>query len=89
MNNREPQMNVRVYLSIPFADKDDAKELGCRWDASRKKWYCIDSDYGKSNVSECIQIWDNPEPYKIIDGNVVLLSEIPDINRGFTTQTAF
>jgi hypothetical protein len=84
MNTIEPPMNVRVYLSIPFIDKDEAKELGCRWDTTRKKWYCIDSDYGKSNISKCIQIWDNPEPYKIINGNVILLSDIPDIKRGFT-----
>jgi hypothetical protein len=85
MKTIEPPMNVRVYLYVPFRDKDEAKELGCRWDMSRKKWYCIDSDYGNSNVSKCIQIWDNTEPYKLINGNVVLLSNIPDINRGFTT----
>ena len=26
----EPQMNVRVYLYIPFSDKEYAKELGCQ-----------------------------------------------------------
>jgi hypothetical protein len=81
---REPQMNVRVNLSIPFNKKEKAKELGCRWDPLRKKWYCIDSNYGKSNVSECIEIWSNPEPYKIIDGCIVPLSNIPDCKRGFT-----
>ena len=85
MNTIEPQMNVRVYLSIPFKDKDKAKELGCRWDAIRKKWYCIDSDHGKSNISKCIQIWNNPKPYKIINGDIRLLSDINDGNRGFTT----
>ena len=84
MNYREPQMNIRVYLSIPYCDKDNAKELGCKWDMSRKKWYCIDSDKGKSNVSICIKNWNNPEPYKIINDNIVLLSEIADNNRGFT-----
>ena len=84
--NLEPQMNVRVYLSVPYNEKDDAKQLGCRWDPSRKKWYCIDSDYGKSNVSKCIKIWDKPEPYKIIDDESIPLSMIPENNRGFTTQ---
>jgi len=77
-------MNVRVYLSIPFSEKDDAKELGCRWDASRKKWYCIDSDYGKSNVTKCVQLWADPAPYKIINGTTVPLSDILEHNRGFT-----
>jgi len=78
----EPPMNVRVYLYVPFDDKDYAKELGCRWDSKLKKWYCIDSDYGKSNVSMCIQIWNTPEPYKIINGQIILLSKIT--KRGFT-----
>ena len=38
-NYREPQMNVRIYLSVPFNDKNKAKDLGCRWDPDRKKWY--------------------------------------------------
>jgi hypothetical protein len=24
---------------VPFAEKDQAKGLGARWDAARKKWY--------------------------------------------------
>ena len=86
MNYREPQLNVRVYLSVPFNDKNKAKDLGCRWDPDRKKWYCIDSDYGKSNVSKCIEIWNNPEPYKIIDNKTILLSSISENNRGFTSK---
>ena len=86
MNHIDPQMNIRVYLSVSFSDKNKAKELGCRWDPNKKKWYCLDSDYGKSNVSKCIEIWDNPEPYKIIDDNIILLSSISAHNRGFTTN---
>jgi hypothetical protein len=84
MNTIEPQMNVRVYFYIPFKDKDEAKKLGCRWDPNNKKWYCIDSDKNKSNISKCIQLWNTPEPYKIINDTIVLLSNIPDTNRGFT-----
>ncbi|MFC7517188.1 DUF5710 domain-containing protein [Herbaspirillum sp. GCM10030257] len=28
-----------VILNVPFAEKDQAKGLGARWDAARKKWY--------------------------------------------------
>ena len=45
--------------------------------------YCIDSDYGKSNVSKCIQNWKNA--YKFIDNKVILLSKIPNSDRGYTT----
>jgi len=29
-------MNIRVYLNVPFSEKEEAKELGCRWDSERK-----------------------------------------------------
>ena len=84
-NVHEPPMNVRVYFSIPYKDKEDAKELGCRWDPDRKQWYCIDSDYGKSNISKCLKIWDEPEPYKIINDKKIFISQISNNNRGYTT----
>lgn len=31
--------NAQVFLNVPFAEKDEAKRLGARWDAARKKWY--------------------------------------------------
>ncbi|NTZ43193.1 hypothetical protein G7A66_08830 [Altererythrobacter sp. SALINAS58] len=34
----------RVALSVPFARKDEAKELGARWDASQKVWWIADSE---------------------------------------------
>jgi hypothetical protein len=30
---------ARIYLDIPFAQKDEAKALGARWDNSKRKWY--------------------------------------------------
>ena len=29
----------RVYLNVPYAEKDRAKSLGARWDAQAKCWY--------------------------------------------------
>ncbi|WP_394753826.1 DUF5710 domain-containing protein [Crenothrix sp.] len=29
----------KVYLNVPFAQKDAAKALGARWDGTVKKWY--------------------------------------------------
>lgn len=29
----------KAYLTVPYAEKDEAKALGARWDATRKKWY--------------------------------------------------
>jgi hypothetical protein len=29
----------KIYLNVPFAQKDKAKALGARWDAVQKKWF--------------------------------------------------
>ncbi|WP_217806551.1 DUF5710 domain-containing protein, partial [Chromobacterium violaceum] len=29
----------KFYLEVPYAEKDEAKALGARWDQSQKKWY--------------------------------------------------
>lgn len=31
--------NAQLYLAVPFAEKDQAKGLGARWDTVLKKWY--------------------------------------------------
>lgn len=30
---------MRMNLKVPYAEKDEAKKLGARWDATRKIWY--------------------------------------------------
>lgn len=34
----------KIYLKVPFAKKDQAKKLGCRWDPDAKSWYCFESN---------------------------------------------
>lgn len=33
---------MRVNLRVPYAEKDEAKSLGARWDIARKTWYVVD-----------------------------------------------
>jgi ribonuclease HI len=33
----------KIWLECPFSQKDEAKQLGARWDASKKKWYVVDT----------------------------------------------
>lgn len=33
---------ARIDLNVPFAEKDDAKRLGAKWDGERKVWYVPD-----------------------------------------------
>jgi len=28
-----------TILNVPYAEKDEAKKLGAKWDSARKKWY--------------------------------------------------
>lgn len=30
---------MTIFLTVPFAEKDQAKSLGARWNAEKKKWY--------------------------------------------------
>ena len=34
---------ARLYLQVPFAEKDEAKAQGAKWDAAQKKWYVTSS----------------------------------------------
>jgi hypothetical protein len=36
-NNSSSQ--ERIYLKVPYAEKDEAKSLGARWDSGSRKWY--------------------------------------------------
>jgi len=38
--NNNLNSNVeRINLNVPYAEKDEAKKLGARWDAANKTWY--------------------------------------------------
>lgn len=38
----------RIYLRVPYAQKDEAKSMGAKWDSQSKKWYiCDDCPYKK------------------------------------------
>lgn len=37
--NALPICVMRMNLKVPFAEKEQAKKLGARWDAARKLWY--------------------------------------------------
>ncbi|MEU3613137.1 DUF5710 domain-containing protein [Streptomyces sp. NPDC006872] len=32
----------RIWLNVPFGEKDAAKRYGARWDKSAKRWYALD-----------------------------------------------
>ena len=40
----------KIYINVPFAQKDVAKKYGAKWDPKRKSWY-----YTETNNELCIQ----------------------------------
>ncbi len=45
---------TRVDLRVPYSEKDDAKALGARWDASIKKWYTLSNN---PHFNELMERW--------------------------------
>lgn len=45
----------RFDLRVPYSEKDEAKALGARWDASVKKWYTLSSN---PNHRELLNRWE-------------------------------
>lgn len=37
----------KVYLYVPFAEKEEAKALGGQWDKGEKRWFCYKRDERK------------------------------------------
>lgn len=38
-NYQTEESRARVYLNVPYAEKDEAKKYGAKWDSSKRKWY--------------------------------------------------
>jgi ribonuclease HI len=47
-----PQMTIpnRIYLNVNFSQKDMAKQLDCKWDVNKKKWYIYDDNHKKDVI---------------------------------------
>lgn len=33
------RIKSKIYLNVPYDEKDEAKKLGAKWDKSKKRWY--------------------------------------------------
>lgn len=51
--NLGKEKNKITYLDVPYQEKDLAKAHGAKWDAEKKKWYCVgDSEIFKRWLGE-------------------------------------
>lgn len=37
----------RIYLNVPYNEKDEAKKLGAKWESAKKSWYILDNNKNK------------------------------------------
>ena len=54
----------KIYIDVPFAKKDEAKKLGCRWDPDKKKWYVFCSNASKATQPEGYVLESNDSIFK-------------------------
>jgi len=40
----------KIYLNVPFAQKDEVKTLGARWDNEKKKWFIGSNNPNKDTI---------------------------------------
>lgn len=73
----------RIWLKVPYAEKDKAKELGAKWDASAKKWYCsnkreyLNVPYALKDKAKALGAkWDASEKKWYIPDNTDLLCKM-------------
>jgi hypothetical protein len=53
-------LSKKVYLAVPFSEKEDAKELGAKFDWENKKWYILSNH---TNLDKAQEKWKiNTEP---------------------------
>lgn len=71
----------RIYLAVPFVEKDEAKSFGAKWDGECKKWYC-ENNY--KNYKVLLEKWKiNDTPIELIGedrefgGNTLFIDLVP------------
>ena len=42
----------RLYINVPYGEKEDAKKLGARWDKRKKKWFIEPTNKYKVQIME-------------------------------------
>ena len=63
-------MAEKVYINVPYKDKDLAKKLGAKWDKEKNQWFYYDNDYPdmdfvKGNYLALISKWFPPKIEKV------------------------
>ncbi len=62
----------RIWLTVPFSEKDEAKSLGAKWDKGMKSWFTESSDTGP------FQKWIKVPSMEAAAGNTPKVEPIPN-----------
>tara|TARA_Y100000741_G_scaffold314415_1_gene259791 strand:+ start:176 stop:808 length:633 start_codon:yes stop_codon:yes gene_type:complete len=46
----------RIYLKLPYDEKDRGKKMGTKWDPKKKKWYIM-SNMDKNKMEMILNLW--------------------------------
>jgi hypothetical protein len=41
----------KIYLDVPYNDKEEAKQYGCRWNPNKKKWFYYEKNKNKEYIT--------------------------------------
>lgn len=48
--HEKPEEFTRVYLNVPYKDKNEAKSCGARWDAEKRSWWVSEANFKKYSL---------------------------------------
>ena len=60
------QKAQKIYISVPFAEKEEAKSQGARWDRQEKSWY-IPQGVDQQKFSKWLNKENNQFKYEVMD----------------------
>lgn len=49
--------NTKVFLEVPFREKEEAKNLGALWHVEFKKWYIFNKNLNKNLILQKWKTW--------------------------------
>ena len=55
-SNSKQKQKQKIYLNVPYSEKNEAKKLGAKWDGKKKKWFI---DNNNKNKIQMMGHWGN------------------------------
>ena len=62
-----PQCYDKIYLFVPFKQKDIAKELGCKWDSDKKRWWFKYSYWDQEKAIKLLKMFGSPRVQMLLE----------------------